>query len=53
VSLIPVEVGDRPAARTASQKALCVELAGGLRIGVGAGFDAAELRWLLAALGEV
>jgi len=53
VSLIPVEVVDRPAAQAASQTALFVELAGGRRIGVSAGFDVATLRRLLAALGEV
>jgi transposase-like protein len=53
VSLIPVEVVDRPAAREASQTALYVELGGGLRIGVGAGFDAVTLRRLVVALGEV
>ncbi len=53
VSLIPVEVVDRPAARDASQAALYVELSGGRRIGVGAGFDTATLRRLIAALGEV
>lgn len=53
VSLIPVEVVDRPAAREASQSALFVELCGGHRIGVGAEFDAVTLRRLIAALGEV
>lgn len=53
VSLIPVEVMDRPAAAEASQAALFVELSGGRRIGVGAGFDTATLRRLIAVLGEV
>ena len=53
VSLIPVEVVDRAAAQEASQTALFVELCGGRRIGVGAGFDALTLRRLIAALGEV
>jgi hypothetical protein len=53
VSLIPVEVVDRPAAQEAWQTALFVELSGGRRIGVGAGFDGATLRRLIAALGEV
>jgi hypothetical protein len=53
VSLIPVEVVDRPAAPEGSQTALFVELACGRRIGVGAGFDAATLRRLIAVLGEV
>jgi hypothetical protein len=53
VSLIPVEVVDRPAAHQASQTALFVELTGGRRIGVGAGFDGATLRRLIAVLGEV
>jgi hypothetical protein len=53
VALIPVEVVDRPAAQEAWQTALFVELCGGRRIGVGAGFDAATLRRLMAVLGEV
>jgi hypothetical protein len=53
VSLIPVEVVDRPAACQASQTALFVELSGGRRIGVSAGFDGATLRRLIAVLGEV
>jgi len=53
VSLIPVEVVDRPSAPDASQASLFVELSGGRRIGVGAGFDAATLRRLIAVLGEV
>jgi hypothetical protein len=53
VSLIPVEVVDRPAAPEGSQTALFVELSCGRRIGVGAGFDAATLRRLIAVLGEV
>jgi transposase-like protein len=54
VSLIPVDVGDRPAALQPSQTALFVELlGGGRRIGVGSGFDAATLRRLLAVLGKV
>jgi hypothetical protein len=53
VSLIPVEVVDLPAACEASQTALFVELSGGRRIGVGAGFDGATLRHLIAVLGEV
>jgi transposase-like protein len=52
-SLIPVDVVDRPAALQPSQTALFIELLGGRRIGVGAGFDAATLRRLLAVLGEV
>jgi hypothetical protein len=53
VSLIPVEVVDRPAACPASQTALFVELSGGRRIGVSAGFDGTTLRRLIAVLGEV
>ena len=54
VSLIPVEVLDeRPAAPQAWQTALFVELSGSRRIGVGAGFDGATLRRLIAVLGEV
>jgi hypothetical protein len=53
VSLIPVEVVDRPAAQEASQTALFVELSVGRRIGVGTGFDAVTLRRLIAVLGEV
>jgi hypothetical protein len=53
MSLIPVEVVDRPAAPVAWQAALFVELSGGRRIGVGAGFDTATLRRLIAVLGEV
>jgi hypothetical protein len=53
VSLIPVEVVDRAVVQEASQTALYVELSGGLRIGVGAGFDAVTLRRLMVALGEV
>jgi hypothetical protein len=53
VALVPVEVVDRPAAQEASQTALFVELCGGRRIGVGAGFDAATLRRPIAALDEV
>jgi hypothetical protein len=53
VSLIPVEVVDRPAPQVALQTALFVELSGGRRIGVGAGFDGATLRRLIAVLGEV
>jgi hypothetical protein len=53
VSLVPVEVVDRPAAQEASQPTLFVELCGRRRIGVGAGFDAATLRRLIAALDEV
>jgi len=53
VSLIPVEVVDRPAAQEASQTALFVELSYGRRIGVGTGFDGATLRRLIAVLGEV
>lgn len=54
VSLIPVEVvDDRPAAQQAWQTALFVELSGGRRIGVDAGFDGATLRRLIAVLGEV
>jgi hypothetical protein len=44
---------DLPAACEASQTALFVELSGGRRIGVGAGFDGATLRHLIAVLGEV
>lgn len=53
VSLIPVEVVERPAAPEASQAALFVELSSGRRIGVGAGFDPMTLRRLIAVLGEV
>ena len=53
VSLIPVEVVDRPAAQQALQTALFVELSYGRRIGVNAGFDGATLRRLVAVLGEV
>jgi hypothetical protein len=53
VSLIPVEVVDRPVAHEASQTALYVELSGGRRIGVCAGLDAVTLRRLMVALGEV
>jgi hypothetical protein len=54
VSLLPVEVlDDRPAAQQAWQTSLFVELSGGRRIGVGAGFDGATLRRLIALLGEV
>ena len=54
VSLIPVEVlDDRPGAQQAWQTALFVVLSGGRRIGVGAGFDGATLRRLIAVLGEV
>jgi transposase-like protein len=53
VSLIPVEVVDRAVVQEASLTALYVELAGGLRIGVGAGFDAVTLRRLMVALGKV
>ena len=52
-ALIPVEVVDRPAACQASQTALFVELSGGRRIGVSAGFDGATLRRLITVLGEV
>ena len=53
VSLIPVEVVDRAPAHQVSQTALFVELSCGRRIGVGAGFDGATLRRLIAVLGEV
>ena len=53
VSLIPVELVDRPAADVTGHMALYVELSGGRRIGVGAGFDAVTLRQLIAALDEV
>src|ERR1700739_6107 len=53
VSLIPVEVVDRVSAYQASQTALFVELSGGWRIGVSAGFDGATLRRLITVLGEV
>jgi len=53
VSFIPVEVVDQPVAQQASQTALFVELSCGRRIGVGAGFDGATLRRLIAVLGEV
>ena len=53
VSLVPVEVVDGPAAQQASSTALFVELSGGRRIGVGAGFDMVTLRRLIAVLGEV
>ena len=54
VSLLPVEVlDDRPAAQQAWQTFLFVELSGGRRIGVDAGFDGATLRRLIAVLGEV
>jgi hypothetical protein len=53
VSPIPVEVVDRAVVQEASPAALYVELSGGLRIGVGAGFDAVTLRRLMVALGEV
>ncbi len=53
VSLIPVELVDRPAANVTGPMALYVELCGGRRIGVGAGFDAVTLRRLIAALDEV
>jgi hypothetical protein len=43
VSLIPVEVVDRPAAHETEHTALYVELCGGRRIGVGGGFDAMTL----------
>ena len=52
-SLIAVEVVDRPAADVTGSTALYVELCGGRRIGVGAGFDAVTLRRLIAALDEV
>jgi lambda repressor-like predicted transcriptional regulator len=50
VSLIPVEVVDRAAAHEAEHTALCVELAGRRRIGVGVGFDVVTLRRLIAVL---
>ncbi len=54
VSLIPVEVLDDPSgAQQAWQTALFVELSGSRRIGVGAGFDGATLRRLIAVLDEV
>jgi hypothetical protein len=53
VSLIPVEVVEQAAAPEAWQAALFVELSGGRRIGVGAGFDTATLRRLIAVLGGV
>ena len=53
VSLIPVEVVDRASGYQASQTGLFVELSGGRRIGVGAGFDGATLRRLITVLGEV
>ena len=53
VSLIPVELVDRPAADGKGHMTLYVELCGGRRIGVGAGFDAVTLRRLIAALDEV
>jgi hypothetical protein len=53
VSLIPVELVDRPTVQESSQTALFVELPGGRRIGVGTGFDTATLRRLMMALGEV
>ena len=52
-SLIPVEVVDRPAPDATGFTALYVELSGGRRIGVSAGFDAVTLRRLIAALGRV
>lgn len=53
VSFIPVEVVDRPAVQETPQTALFVELCGGRRIGVGAGFDGATLQRLIVVLGEV
>jgi len=53
VSLIPVEVVDRAPAHQVSQTALFVELSGGRRIGVSAGFDGVTLRRLITVLGEV
>ena len=53
VSLIPVELVDRPTADGKGDMSLYVELPGGRRIGVGAGFDAVTLRQLIAALDEV
>jgi hypothetical protein len=50
--LVPVEVVDRQAAHATGPTALFIELDGGLRIGVGAGFDVTTLRRLMAALGE-
>jgi len=47
-SLIPVEVVD--GTPKSPRMGLCVELAGGLRIGVDAGFDAETLRRLIAVL---
>ena len=47
------QLDDRPGAQQAWQTALFVELSGGRRIGVGAGFDGATLRRLIAVLGEV
>ncbi len=52
VSLVAVEVVDRQAAPAMAPAPLYVELHGRLRIGIGAGFDVATLRRLVAALGE-
>ncbi len=53
VSLIPVEIVERCGAPKNLSTALYVELSGGRRIGVCAGFDAETLRRLMAVLGEV
>jgi transposase-like protein len=50
VSLIPVDVMDSELAHKSPRIALCIELSGGRRIGVDAGFDAETLRRLIAVL---
>jgi transposase-like protein len=50
VPLIPVEVIDSDVAHQSSRITLYIELAGGRRVGVRAGFDAETLRRLIAVL---
>jgi hypothetical protein len=54
-TFVPVELIERPSRKTQapdSGASLYIELGGGRRIGVTAGFDAATLTRLLAVLGE-
>ena len=53
LSLAPVEFVEKSAAHTSQHDPLLVELAGGRRIAVSAGFDAATLTRLIAVLEQV
>ena len=53
LSLAPIEFVEKSAAHTSQHDPLLVELAGGRRIAVSAGFDAATLTRLIAVLEQV